>query len=613
MIHFKRSSFLRCLLLIFIIVTLSSCLEVKQTININKDGSGDATLEVAVQQEWASQLIPKLKSDSPKGWNIIEEKKREGKHIIVFGRKFKDVSELNDDEARYTFFSERKGFLKKSYVLEIKQLKSSDMPFPYEVTIKMPGSIDETSGNKISSNEAKWNLQGLRRGTKLTVKSSALALLDFASLKEAFNTSFNKVFYREAIVFLRDGNLWVMDSDGKNQRQLTRGGVREFSVSKNGKIVFSNPKTLVSRTDEGAEIFKVEDLDLYILDISTGSLQKLTNDNRSRSGVISPDGTKIVFEKADWNDPDYGCCGKGTWLFNIKDKSEKELLKVVPIYNKPSWVNEAEWFADSKFLWSLDGKKLSFVRKFGKEVPLCTYLVEIDKPKSVIQIGKGLGDAIVPHDIHTEKLLFGVSKENYGMDLYIYSMRSGKFSLLQKDAGTGRFSPNGRRIAFTGAKFSVESYAYVIADLYVIDDNESDKAKIYSGEPWNLSWSSDGKKILFQQYNRNIKNEEIWIIGFNGSNLKKIADNASSPEWTSIPRITFVTPEIAKIIILAVIAVAGILFAFGMVLIARKAVKAAIPKLPKKESKQKGIFCSQCGKENAANANFCTGCGQKLK
>jgi hypothetical protein len=173
-----------CLLISLI---LTSCLEVKQTININKDGSGDVRLEVAVQEEWASVLIPELKSNIlRKGWTLLEEKEKGGRHIVVFGGMFNEIAQLSTDHIRYTFSSEWKGFLKKSYVVEVKQLKSSDMPFPYEITIKMPGSIDETNGIKISSNKAQWYLQGLRRGTKLTIKSSAFALPDFASLKEAF-------------------------------------------------------------------------------------------------------------------------------------------------------------------------------------------------------------------------------------------------------------------------------------------------------------------------------------------------------------------------------------------------------------------------------------------
>jgi Tol biopolymer transport system component len=591
--------FITLILMLSLSFLLTSCFEVKQRITINKDGSGEARLEVAVQQMWAPKVVPKLKSGMPKGWNVVEEKTKDDKQIVVFERKFKDCSELNDDETQYTFSSERKGFLKKSYELEIKQLKSSDIPFPFEISIKMPGSIDETNGTKSASNEVKWSLQGLQRGKELFVKSSAFALPDFALLKEAFNRVFDSLFYKEAIVFSRNNNLWVIDSDGKNEKQLTREGVEEFSASKNGKVVFSNPKILESYSDEGLEILKVEDLNLYLLDINTGSLEKLTNDNRSRHGVISPDGEKIIFEKADWIDPYWGCCGKGTWLFNLKDKSEKELLKVVPVYDEP----KANWFDDYYFVWSPDGKKVSFARSFGKEVPLYTYMVEIDKPESVIQIGKGLGDEIIPNDIHAEKLLFGVGKEDYGRDLYVYNMRTGRFYLLQKDAYNGRFSPDGRRIAFTGIK--KESEYYSVEGLYVIDGNKSDITKIYSvEEPRNLSWSSDGKKILFQQ------NGAIWIIGFDGSNLKKIADNASDPVWTSIPRISFISPNSAKIIILVTIALIGIIFLLGMALIVRKAINVVVLKV---RAVPRSIICPQCGKENFADASFCINCGQKLR
>lgn len=153
-------------------ILLTSCLEVKQGINIDKDGSGAARLEVAVQKEWASQIIPRLKQNVPKGWNIIEEKEKDGKHTLIFGKKFKDISELSDDESRYTLSIQKEGFLKKSYSLEIEQLKTADAPFPYEFTINVPGSITETNGIKVSSNQVKWNLFGIKRGTKLVLKSS---------------------------------------------------------------------------------------------------------------------------------------------------------------------------------------------------------------------------------------------------------------------------------------------------------------------------------------------------------------------------------------------------------------------------------------------------------
>lgn len=163
-------------LLVCLSFFLSSCLEVKQEIDINKDGSGNARFEIVVQQEWAAMVIPELEKGVSGGWKIVEKKERDGKHFIVLSRKFKDISELSDDIFNYSFSSERKSFLKKYYTLEIKQIKSSDISFPYEIIIKVPGEIIETNGLKIAPNKAKWSLYGLNQGRKIVVKSSAFML-----------------------------------------------------------------------------------------------------------------------------------------------------------------------------------------------------------------------------------------------------------------------------------------------------------------------------------------------------------------------------------------------------------------------------------------------------
>lgn len=614
-----KRNILKALLLLCLSLLLSSCLEVKQSININKDGSGDARIEVAVQQEWASMVIPKLKSDIPKGWTIDEEKQKNGRQVIVISRNFKDISELNDTESQYSLSSERKGFLKKSYILEVKQLKSSDMPFPYEVTIKVPGSIDETDGTKVSSGEVKWTLQGLKKGKALSAKSSALAIPDFTalkesfnSLKESFNEVFNSVFYREAIVFLRDNNIWVMDSDGKDQRQLTReGGVKSFfSVSRDGKIVFNKPKVSLSRTSDGYVSLKVEDLNLYSLHIDTGVVESLTTDNTSRNGVISPDGTKIIYEKADWTDPDWGCCGKGVWLLDLTDKTQKEIAREIPILpeirSRFPWFEGKEWYGDN-FIWSKDGKIIALIRRYGKSWPYLSYLLYLNR-ENLLHIGRsfkdfGMGIQVRDINFKAERLLFDTYAEGQG-DLYIYDVKTERYNLLQKDAARGKFSPDGTMICF-----------YKDGDLWIMDVDGKNKKRIYNSvNLWSFTWSPNNRKIAFSTskigFNTSKPETEILMININGFKTKKLADNAELPKWTSIPRFTFISPGTAKIIIFTVMGLTGILLLFGMVLITRKAIKAVIPK---KRVISKGIFCPQCGKENSPDASFCTGCGQSLK
>jgi len=111
-------------------------------------------------------------------------------------------------------------------------------------------------------------------------------------------------------------------------------------------------------------------------------------------------------------------------------------------------------------------------------------------------------------------------------------------------------------------------------------------------------------------YGTDSSKSEGWTINIDGSNLKKLADNASSPKWTSIQRITFISPSLAKTVVLIIIALTGIPLILGMALITRKAVKAVISK---KKPAPKCIFCTQCGSKNSPDASFCTNCGQRLR
>jgi competence protein ComGC len=182
----KGNHFIKLAFIILISFILTSCIEVKHKININEDGSGDTKLEVTLSKEIFS-LDPKagseIKNDLKKeGWKIVKEEEKAGKYIITVERKFKNISELNDDTVQYAFFSQKKGFLTNSYFLEIEFIKTPDFPISYELVIEMPGNIEETNGIKVSSSEVKWNLEGFSRGTKLFAKSSGFVIPTFVLL-----------------------------------------------------------------------------------------------------------------------------------------------------------------------------------------------------------------------------------------------------------------------------------------------------------------------------------------------------------------------------------------------------------------------------------------------
>lgn len=554
---FMKRFMFQVILLISIAFLLTSCLEVKQSININKEGSGEARLEVAIQQMWAPQVVPKLKKDMP-GWNIVEEKEKDGKYVIVFGRKFKDVFELNDDEIKYTFSSERKGFLKKAYAIDIKYLKSPEMPFPYEVTIDMPGSIDETNGTKLSSGKVKWNLQGFSKGTKLTAKSSAFTMPDFTSLKESFNKVFNKLFYRESIVFLRDGNLWIMDSDGKNQKQLTKeqpesdegyilNTFGHFDVSADGKIAYDRIRKYT------------EEANIYILSLKDGLIRRLTTSGDTYLPSFSPDANRIAVAKAEVDG--YGSIqqGKGIWIIDVNTGMGNKIFDFI----LGSHINESSairW-SDSALSWSSDGKLLALTRYY--DAPYYKHVSYIVDPST--------GHVIYQND---KAFINGWIKNN------AIIFNNNRYWLL---------NPNNLRIT------PIEDVTRNTIDGY------------------NFSINPDGDVIVFSK--KGVRGEAIWQLNTQSGGLNQLIENASSPKWTSVPRISVISPNIAKIIILATLALTGLLLFLGMALIARKAVKVVVHKIPKRSGKvaPRGIFCPQCGKENSAGASFCTNCGRGIK
>lgn len=176
----QTSLIVKAMLCLLISVLLTGCLEIKQSISLLGDGSGQVAVKFVVEKEWAPMLVPKLKEsmrrDIPKGVQVDGPMQDEaGNSVLQFTLPFKDVSELNDKETEYVFVSEGGGFFSKTYRLEIRQLatRNFDVPIPFEFLVKMPGTIDETNGVKVSTNEVKWRQIGISKGTVMSARSSA--------------------------------------------------------------------------------------------------------------------------------------------------------------------------------------------------------------------------------------------------------------------------------------------------------------------------------------------------------------------------------------------------------------------------------------------------------
>ncbi len=142
----------------------------------------------------------------------------------------------------------------------------------------------------------------------------------------------------------RDGNpeIYVMDTDGGNQRRLTNNRHDDWSPSwsPDGKRI-----ALVSDRDGHPDVipgwFTSE---IYVMDNDGGNQQKLTNNpSDDRDPSWSPDGKQIVFQSDRDNDRDHNI---EIYVMDADGSNQQNLT------NNPT--------ADYNPSWSPDGKRIAF-------------------------------------------------------------------------------------------------------------------------------------------------------------------------------------------------------------------------------------------------------------
>lgn len=171
-----------CFLLAGIVLFLSGCVEVKELLTIKADGSAESMLSFIVQKDFAALVVPDLerrvKKDAPDAVVTVQEVES-GNTAIVSQRTVKNLSELRNDTRGYECKIEKDGTSRTRYIFN-GRWRIND-PVPVEVTVKFPGEVDETNGEKIDSQTVRWkfetgaNIWGGRGGKTLTATATATA------------------------------------------------------------------------------------------------------------------------------------------------------------------------------------------------------------------------------------------------------------------------------------------------------------------------------------------------------------------------------------------------------------------------------------------------------
>ena len=148
-------------------------------------------------------------------------------------------------------------------------------------------------------------------------------------------------FARRSQVIDGDYEIWVMDADGGNQRQLTDNDRwdEEPQWSPDGTRVAFHARTIVY---DGVEFRyrSLDDSEIYVVHVEDGTLQQLTdNEYGDLNPVWSPDGTRIAF---------YSDRGKNYDIFVVDADGSNE-LQLTDNYERNQHLE-----------WSPDGTRIAF-------------------------------------------------------------------------------------------------------------------------------------------------------------------------------------------------------------------------------------------------------------
>ena len=271
--------------------------------------------------------------------------------------------------------------------------------------------------------------------------------------------------------------IYVMDTDGGNQRRLTNDPANDYapSWSPDGRRI-----AFVSDRDGHVNERGSPLPEIYVMNADGGNQQNLTNHpSDDRSPSWSPDGKRIVFQsdrEGRFNDDIYVMDADGGNLQILTDNRNDD--------EDPSW--------------SPDGERIAFSSS---------------------------------REGHVEDK-FGITDEIYVMDADGGNQR--RLTDNRNNDWYPVWSPDNQRIAFA----SDRKGDFVSFDIYVMDADGGNQQKLTNHRAWDSSpsWSPDSQRIVFNS-NREGKSD-IYVMDAAGGNLQNLTNNPhgdGSPAWLNSP------------------------------------------------------------------------------
>ncbi|MGQ9677260.1 MAG: alpha/beta fold hydrolase [Chloroflexota bacterium] len=149
------------------------------------------------------------------------------------------------------------------------------------------------------------------------------------------------------IVFVRQGNLWIMRADGGDVRQLTRSGDCHSPVcSPDGRTLFyCRGGRAPALTDDDTP--DAEDARIWRYDLKAGAAEFLT---RGNNPAVSPDGSQLAFDRFVRPPPEGNQCRRQVYVRRLDSGAERAVIRDL---------SQIDYFEGPTVEgWTIDGERL---------------------------------------------------------------------------------------------------------------------------------------------------------------------------------------------------------------------------------------------------------------
>jgi len=274
---------------------------------------------------------------------------------------------------------------------------------------------------------------------------------------------------------------------------------------------------------------------IFISDLETGEETQLTNIlTFERNPRLSPDGSQVAFISFREGKSDL-------WTISSQGGEAKKLTINVSNPIETRYITRPSWLPD--------GKKLVFGGFFGYEnrgiwmVPVeggVPQKMKFDFDPWIECCDVSSDGAYIAFDYS------GADEGNpikgsrtFEKDIYVIPFKGGKPQRITRIEKSGlsfhspRWSPHGKRIAFRSRNWFEDNEGKESEEIWVYEFPDGELKPItkkMKGNLTHLSWSPDGKTIVFSMFEKN-KNQ-IYAVPSDGGEIKKLNIEGFSPDFS---------------------------------------------------------------------------------